>query len=196
MSGTPITNKIVAVGDGAVGKTCLLMVYATNEFPTEYIPTVFENYATQIKYEGKVVSMSLWDTAGQEEYDQLRNLSYPGADVFLLCFSLVSESSFENVKLRWVKELREKCDKTHKYGLVLVGTKVDMRDDTEYVKKMQSKREKVVTTEMGIELAKEIGAFGYFETSARNMTKIEDVFQSCLDYKFQKKGRGKSCKQQ
>ena len=56
---------VVAVGDGAVGKTCLLMVYVNNEFPNEYVPTVFENYDTNIKFQENIVKLSLWDTAGQ-----------------------------------------------------------------------------------------------------------------------------------
>lgn len=59
--------KMVAVGDGAVGKTSLLMAYATNTFPTEYVPTIFDNYARTGEYDGQRCAISLWDTAGQEE---------------------------------------------------------------------------------------------------------------------------------
>jgi len=84
--------KLVVVGDGAVGKTSLLIRYATGEFPNEYVPTVFENYTAQMKRETDVILLHLWDTAGQEDYDRLRPLSYPGADVVLLCFSTISPS--------------------------------------------------------------------------------------------------------
>jgi hypothetical protein len=50
--------------------------------------------------DGKTISLGLWDTAGQEDYDRLRPLSYPQTDVFLICFSLVSPPSFENVKTK------------------------------------------------------------------------------------------------
>lgn len=75
--------KITTVGDGMVGKTCLLITYTQNEFPQEYVPTVFDNHACNLTVDGMDYNLTLWDTAGQEDYERLRPLSYPNVCIFL-----------------------------------------------------------------------------------------------------------------
>ena len=94
---------------------------------------VFDNYAVTVMIGGEPYTLGLFDTAGQEDYDRLRPLSYPQTDVFLVCFSVVSPSSFENVKEKWVPEITHHCQKT---PFLLVGTQIDLRDDAATVEKL------------------------------------------------------------
>uniref|UniRef100_A0A3B3XES7 Ras homolog family member B n=1 Tax=Poecilia mexicana TaxID=48701 RepID=A0A3B3XES7_9TELE len=94
-------KKLVVVGDGACGKTCLLIVFSKDEFPEVYVPTVFETYVADIEVDNQQVQLALWDTAGQEDYDRLRPLSYPDTDVILMCYSVDSPDSLGNISEKW-----------------------------------------------------------------------------------------------
>ncbi|GHJ87111.1 hypothetical protein NliqN6_3513 [Naganishia liquefaciens] len=169
--------KCVVVGDGAVGKTCLLISYTTNSFPSEYVPTVFDNYSAEIQVDGSVVNLGLWDTAGQEDYDRLRPLSYPATDVFLICFSVVSPPSFENVRLKWHPEVQHHCPSTPK---LLVGTKLDLRRDPGTLERLKVKRQVPVEYSQGVAMANEIKAAKYLECSALTQQNLKNVFDEAI----------------
>ncbi|KAH7986678.1 hypothetical protein HPB52_024806 [Rhipicephalus sanguineus] len=126
-----IRKKLVIVGDGACGKTCLLIVFSKDQFPEVYVPTVFENYVADIEVDGKQVELALWDTAGQEDYDRLRPLSYPDTDVILMCFSIDSPDSLENILEKWHPEVKHFCPSV---PIVLVANKKDLRSDPATIK--------------------------------------------------------------
>lgn len=167
--------KCVTVGDGAVGKTCLLICYTSNKFPTDYIPTVFDNFSANVSVDGSIVNLGLWDTAGQEDYSRLRPLSYRGADIFVLAFSLISRASYENVLKKWMPELRRFAPNV---PIVLVGTKLDLRDDRGYLADHPGAA--VITTAQGEELRKLIGATAYIECSSKTQQNVKAVFDTAI----------------
>jgi len=170
--------KCVVVGDGAVGKTCLLISYASNTFPEDYIPTVFDNYNANVMWENQTISLGLWDTAGQEDYDKLRPLSYPDTQCFLVCFSVVNPSSYANVKSKWIPELKEHAEGV---PIVLVGTKLDLRENEDMIKKLRERDQSPITLEQGQKLAKEVGAIAYCECSARTQKGLKETFNKCIE---------------
>ena len=167
--------KCVAVGDGAVGKTCLLMVYTNGVFPEEYVPTIFDNYAQSLNIDGTNVNLQLWDTAGQEDYSKIRPMSYPDTDVFLVCFSLVSPTSLENVTSVWRSEITTSAPNAQ---LVLVGLKKDLRDN--FANEKADPNSQPISSEQGQKVANEIGARYYLECSAKTKENINEVFEQAV----------------
>lgn len=175
--------KLVVVGDGAVGKTSLLISYATNNFPTDYVPTVFENYTARKKRGEETILLHLWDTAGQEEYDRLRPLSYPGADVVLLCFSTVSQASYDAIRDKWAPEVNHYI---HEVPHLLIGTKIDLRE-AQHPDPNSGKFEPI-TPEMGQAMAKQIKAAKYLEVSSKTRQGLEEVFAQAIDLVLEMRG--------
>ncbi|XP_072849303.2 rho-related GTP-binding protein RhoG-like [Pogona vitticeps] len=171
------TIKCVVVGDGAVGKTSLLMSYTTNTFSTEFIPTVLDHYSAQNMVDGKTVNLTLWDTAGQEDYDFLRPLPYPQTNIFIICFSIARSKSYENMKDKWYPEVCHHCPGV---PILLVGTKKDLRNNPEALKKLKEQNQQPVTTQQGVALSKQIHAVKYMECSALSQEGIKDVFTEAV----------------
>lgn len=183
-----IRRKLVIVGDGACGKTCLLFAFTKDEFPDKYIPTVFENYVSDIEVDGKSVELALWDTAGQEDYDRLRPLSYPDTDVILMCFSVDSHDSLENIHAKWVPEVQHFCPNV---PFLLIATKKDLRNDPATRQALGREKLEVIRPEQGKAMAEKVGAYAYLESSAKTREGVREVFITATRAALQKKGRRK-----
>lgn len=103
----------------------------------------------------------------QEDYDRLRSLSYPNTDVFLLCFSIDTPSSYENIKSKWAPELKRASPDI---PFLLIGTKSDKRGG----------EVRCTTQEMGQKLCNEIGAKSYLECSAMEKNGLKEVFDEAI----------------
>ncbi|KAF6022427.1 Rho1 [Bugula neritina] len=183
-----IRKKLVIVGDGACGKTCLLIVFSKDQFPEVYVPTVFENYVADIEVDAKQVELALWDTAGQEDYDRLRPLSYPDTDVILMCFSVDSPDSLENIPEKWTPEVRHFCPNV---PIILVGNKKDLRNDSQTIKELMKMKQEPVKMDQGRAMADNISAFGYLECSAKTKDGVREVFETATRAALQVKKKKK-----
>ncbi|XP_064604366.1 ras-like GTP-binding protein RHO [Liolophura sinensis] len=170
-----IRKKLVIVGDGACGKTCLLIVFSKDQFPEVYVPTVFENYVADIEVDSKQVELALWDTAGQEDYDRLRPLSYPDTDVILMCFSIDSPDSLENIPEKWTPEVKHFCPNV---PIILVGNKKDLRGDENTKRELAKMKQEPVKYEDGKGMSDRINAFAYLECSAKTKEGVREVFET------------------
>ncbi|EDV99893.1 GH12148 [Drosophila grimshawi] len=166
--------KCVLVGDGAVGKTNLILSYLENRFNPEHVPTASDIYNAEVNVNESPVHLTLCDTAGQDTLDPLRELSYPDSDVFLLCFSVVKPETFGAIKSKWAP----KFAKT-KAALILVGTQADLRSNLNVLNKLQTNGEKPISYADAWDLATTIGA-KYIETSSATQDKVKDVFDTAI----------------
>ncbi|KAG5920746.1 hypothetical protein E4U60_002387 [Claviceps pazoutovae] len=172
------SKKIVVVGDGGCGKTCLLISYSQGYFPEKYVPTVFENYITYPTHSptGKTVELALWDTAGQEEYDRLRPLSYPETDLIFVCFAIDCPNSLDNVLDKWYPEVLHFCPYT---PLILIGLKSDLRYKQTCIEMLKTQGLTPVTTEQGLAVADKMDA-QYMECSSKEMLGVDEIFERAI----------------
>ncbi|XP_064235747.1 rho-related GTP-binding protein RhoF isoform X2 [Aotus nancymaae] len=164
--------KIVIVGDGGCGKTSLLMVYSQGSFPEHYAPSVFDKYTASVTVGSKEVTLNLYDTAGQEDYDRLRPLSYQNTHLVLICYDVMNPTSYDNVLIKvrpasgvvapdlgpaaalipcllppqWFPEVTHFCRGT---PMVLIGCKTDLRKDKEQLRKLRAAQLEPVTYTQG-----------------------------------------------
>ncbi|KAJ8463632.1 hypothetical protein ONZ45_g17510 [Pleurotus djamor] len=138
-------------------------------------PTVFDNYVAEIRLDDKPVQLALWDTAGQEEYERLRPMSYSKSHVILIAFSLDTPDSLENVTTKWIEEVRSICGPT--IPVILVGCKADLRPSASHPNTSDNPCP-WVTRDQGERVAQIIGARAYKECSALKIEGVDEVFEA------------------
>mmetsp|Transcript_5418 Transcript_5418/g.7611 ORF Transcript_5418/g.7611 Transcript_5418/m.7611 type:complete len:196 (-) Transcript_5418:36-623(-) len=177
----PRSLKCVFVGDALVGKTCLVVPSSLN---AEYVPTVMDNYTKTVTAENQQIILELWDLGGSPEYEKLRASCYANVDVFVLCFSVVSPSSFSTLVSRWHPELHERYPNT---PILLVGLKTDLRDNKDTINKLKEKNQVPITTKQGKSKVKELtGCVKYVECSSLTQQHIKDVFEDIVQVALKK----------
>eukprot|EP00339_Tiarina_fusa_P029418 CAMPEP_0117037796 /NCGR_PEP_ID=MMETSP0472-20121206/26636_1 /TAXON_ID=693140 ORGANISM="Tiarina fusus, Strain LIS" /NCGR_SAMPLE_ID=MMETSP0472 /ASSEMBLY_ACC=CAM_ASM_000603 /LENGTH=136 /DNA_ID=CAMNT_0004747843 /DNA_START=29 /DNA_END=436 /DNA_ORIENTATION=- len=132
--------KIVILGDGGVGKSCVTIQFTQNHFVREYDPTIENSYRKQVTIDEEAIMLDILDTAGQEEYSVMRDQYINSGQGFLLVYSVTAKRSFETIGEMKDKILQSK--ETEKFPMVLCGNKCDLE------------KERKVTAEEGKELAK------------------------------------------
>ena len=174
--------KCVFIGDGAVGKTSLIVSYTTNGYPSEYVPTAIDTYDVVVHVDGEPVTFEMCDTPGQDDFDTLRPLCYPNTDVFIVCFSVVSPSSFENVKEKWLPELKKSHGNKAKKvpPMVLVGTQSDLREDAPTLVELAKAKETPVTEAEARKFASQSGCQSYVESSSLTQKNLKEVFDEAI----------------
>ncbi|MHA1650551.1 MAG: GTP-binding protein [Candidatus Helarchaeota archaeon] len=159
--------KLCVLGDGAVGKTSLIIQHVDKRFEEEYKPTIGFDIALKtmkIQEEGIEAELLIWDIAGQAIFEKIREEYLQGTNGAMILFDLTRKETLDHVK-DWLHEL---INYAGKVPFIVIGNKADLAD------------ERKVSEEEGKTLAKEIGAIEYIETSAKTGEKVEDAFEKII----------------
>ena len=145
-----------------------------------------------IHFDASISYTSLTAVSVQDDYYRLRPLSYPQTDIFLLCYSVISSKSLSNVRHKWLPEIAHHCPGT---PFILVGTKVDLREDAETVQRLADRNETAISYADGERMAAELGAVKYMECSAITQQGVKQVFDEAIRAglkKYQTNSRSKN----
>ncbi|RXK39186.1 rho family protein [Tremella mesenterica] len=133
---------------------------------------MFENYVELMQVDEQTVEFSLWDTAGQEDFDRLRSLSYADTHVVMICFSVDSPASLENVESKWIQEVNQYCPGVK---VILVALKCDLREDVTVKEKLARRNMRTVSYEEGLAVARVIRATRYLECSSLHNRGVQEA---------------------
>jgi len=154
--------KIVVLGSGGVGKSALTVQFVQGIFVEQYDPTIEDSYRKQVELDSKNIMLEILDTAGTEQFTAMRDLYMKNGQGFVLVYSIIAQSTFNDLPDMREQILRVKD--TEKIPMVLVGNKCDLVD------------QRVVSTEQGQQLANRFGSCSFLESSAKTKTNVNEIF--------------------
>ncbi|CAD5125065.1 DgyrCDS13306 [Dimorphilus gyrociliatus] len=163
MAGVKAFNfKVVLLGEGAVGKTSLVIRYIEDKFNDKHVSTLQAHFSTKkVNIDNTRVNLAIWDTAGQERFHALGPIYYRDSNGAVLVYDITDEDSFQRVK-NWVKELRKTLK--DEVSLAIVGNKMDLE------------KSRVVPLQDAEDYSKSVGA-KHYQTSAKTNKGIDDMFR-------------------
>ncbi|XP_022080070.1 rho-related GTP-binding protein RhoN-like [Acanthaster planci] len=167
--------KLVVVGDSLSGKTAMLHTFLGRQFTDVHTPTTFENYSSTMEINKYRMELTIWDTSGKPEYDSVRPLSYNEITIALICFDISRPFTLHNVVRKWHPEVRKHCPTS---PIILVGCKMDLRNNIQVMAELSKDRGIPVSHDRGAKIGSQIGAAAYVECSARtNPSSVHELFE-------------------
>lgn len=165
--------KVVVLGDENVGKTAFLLGFTMSCFSADYVPTVSDNYSYLFDHAGSKISLSFWEAGGSDaaQTQSLFNSSqiFQATDIFLIFYSVTTPASIKTVETKWLQQIKQYVPEP---VFFLIGSKTDLREESS------------LTNEQGQDIAKQMGAHGFFEISAKKYDYSREIFGDILKTYF------------
>merc|ERR1712137_102587 len=140
---------------GAVGKTSLIINLVNSSWEQVMVQPAYESYETYINIDNKSEKISIYDTVGQDDFSRTRDLIFSKVNAVLLCYSIISPTSFDNITEKWLPEIKQNNPDCR---IILVATKADLREDESILTRLSERGYSPITTKQGKTLAKSISA--------------------------------------
>jgi Ras-related protein Rap-1B len=157
--------KLVVLGSGGVGKSALTVQFVQGIFVEKYDPTIEDSYRKQVEIDGTQCMLEILDTAGTEQFTAMRDLYMKNGQGFVLVYSIIAQSTFNDLPDLREQILRVK-DKDE-VPMILVGNKCDLQD------------QRVITTDQGEDLSRKFSC-AFLEASAKTRVNVEQIFQDLI----------------
>jgi len=157
--------KLVVLGSGGVGKSALTVQFVQGIFVEKYDPTIEDSYRKQVEIDGTQCMLEILDTAGTEQFTAMRDLYMKNGQGFVLVYSIIAQSTFNDLG-----DLREQILRVKDKDvvpMVLVGNKCDLQD------------QRVIASDQGEDLARKFGCT-FLEASAKTRIKVDEIFHDLI----------------